>query len=365
MKNALFSISLLFLLGTASAQYQDRFQQEYFFGNLPSAQVEAMGRANAAVGGSLSSLYFNPAGIGLIEQQEVAFSTSAPFYVLRESDYYFAGYARRIRSNVVAAVSLNQLAIGPTSFDVNINGFSYPLDKPKSTNLALSVAVEPIEGLHVGINANLFSWKLFEDISATSTLHLDVGALYRMELNAPEGQSQRLQFGLSITNSTGASITYASPFGDESTSDFPVMARLGAAYLIGTDITLPGAGTGALDITLTGEYLNVLNSPFRTTFSLGAEARFWKVFALRMGFFNQNVDSQGFSANRDHLTDFTYGFGFQVPLPELTNGALPFALHLDYVSLKQPTYTFNGRRIPNMRTYGLRLVWTPSPSQSN
>lgn len=356
MKTCLFAL-FLFMTHPVWAQYNFAFQQEYFFGNLPSARTEAMGRANTAIGGSVSSIFFNPAGIGNIGDQEVAFSTSAPFYVLRESDYYFAGYARRLPHNLVAAVSVNQMAVGPTTFEVDINGVDYPLDKPTSTNWALTLAAEPIEGLHVGVNANLFRWKLFDDVSVNNALHLDAGALYRLALPSKGDCQQHLQLGLSVDNFSNASITYTSPRGDESTSDFPTVARVGAAYLVNTEITLPGAGTGDLDLTLTAEYQNVLNSEYRTGFNLGAEAAFWKVFALRIGFLTQNMYDYGNSENRDRQTDFTYGFGFIVPLIELTDETLPFDLHFDYVSLKAPPATYSGRRLPNMRTYGFRLVW--------
>ncbi len=356
MKNFLFILCLL-ISYPVCAQYDFRFQQEYFFGNLPNARTEAMGRANAALGGSVSSLFFNPAGIGTIGEQEVALSTSAPFYVLRESDYYFAGYARRLPQKLVAAVSVNQLAIGPTTFSTNIGGIDYPVDKPTSTNVAFTLAAEPLAGLHVGVNANVFRTKYFDGVPGDNTLNLDAGLLYRLALADGENSRQHLQLGASVNNFSGGSVTLTSPTGDEATSNLPTVARVGVAYLLGTDITLPGAGTGDLDITLTAEYQNVLNSDFRTGINIGAEAAFWKVFALRIGYLSHNIDDLGNSGNRNKLADFTYGFGFMVPLVELTNETLPFDLHFDYVSLKAPSYTYGGSRLPNMRTYGLRLVW--------
>ena len=356
MKNFLFILCLL-ISYPVCAQYQFRFQQEYFFGNLPNARTEAMGRANAALGGSVSSLFFNPAGIGNIEEQEVALSTSAPFYALRESDYYFAGYARRLPKKLVAAVSFNQLAIGPTNFSTNIGGTNYPVDKPTSTNLAFTLAAEPLAGLHVGVNANVFRMKYFDDVPRANTLQLDAGLLYRLALAEGENSRQHLQFGASVNNFSGASIDFAGPGGEEETNDLPTVARVGVAYLLATDITLPGAGTGDLDLTFTAEYQNVLNNDFRTGINIGAEAAFWKVFALRIGYLSHNIDDLGNPENEDRLADFTYGFGFIVPLVELTNETLPFNLHFDYVSLKAPSYNSGGARLPNMRTYGLRLVW--------
>lgn len=352
MKKLLFGVCLL-MMHSVQAQYNFNFQQEYFFGNLPSARTEAMGRANVAVGGSVASQFFNPAGIGIIEDQEVALSTSAPFYVLANSDYYYAGYARRIRPNLIAAISVNQLAVGPTTFTVDINSVDHPLDKPTSTNIALTAAMEPIKGLHVGINANLYRMKFFDDVSVSNALHIDAGALYRLEIKP----KQHLQFGASVNNVAKSSITFASPLGDEATSEFPVLARIGAAYVAETEITLPGAGTGPLALTFTAEYQNVLNNDYRTGILMGTEARVWNVFSLRLGYLSLNIDDRGFSTNKSRLANFTYGFGFQIPLPTLTDGKVPFDVHLDYVSLEPPSYIFGGSRISNMRTFGLRLVW--------
>ncbi len=360
MKHIISLIFIHLLICPLWAQYSFTFQQEYFFGNLPSARVEAMGRANVAVGGEAASQFFNPAGIGLIQDQEVAFSTSAPFYALRESDYYFGSYVRRFKPNLVAALSFNQLAIGPTTFSTTINGTRYDVEKPSTTNLALTVAAEPIEGLQVGLNANFFNLNFFEDVSANRAAHFDVGALYQLPLAADSGSYQRFQFGASVNNITSSSITLTSPAGDEAIQDLPVILRIGTAYLIGTAVNIPGAGETPLDLTFTAELQNTLNSDFRSMFSLGAEGLVAKVFALRLGYLSQTLDDGGFTDNRDVIKDFTYGFGFRVPLHALTNNKFPFALHLDYVSLKQPPYTFRGRRLPNMRTYGFRLVWTPS-----
>ncbi len=360
MKKTLIGICTLLLLSQASAQYNFGFQQEYFFGNLPSAQAEAMGRAHTAIGGNVASLFWNPAGIGTIEHQEATFSTSAPFYALRNSDYYFLGIARRVHDKVVVALSVNQFAIGQTTFDVNINGARYPAEKPFTTNIALSAAAEPIEGLHVGVNVNGFIWKTFDDVTSAKSILIDAGALYRLQLNGAESKGQKLQLGLGVTNVSSASLTFASPLGDEATAEFPTTLRGGIAYIINTNISLPGAGEGPLALTFTTDYQNVLNSSYRNTFSLGTEALFWNVFALRMGYLTQNINNFGIAANRERLSDFTYGFGFRIPLEELTDGSLPFALHWDYVSLKQPPYTFSGPRLPSMRSFSFRVVFSGS-----
>ena len=147
-------ISILFLviLESLNAQYTSGFQQEYFYGNLPSAKTEAMGKTDAAIGGSVASTFFNSAGLGGIEKQEAYVSTSAPFYILKNSNYWYAGYARRIIPQIVAAFSVNNFAIGETTFDINIGDERYPVTKGLTSNYALSVAGTPLKGLYIGLN---------------------------------------------------------------------------------------------------------------------------------------------------------------------------------------------------------------------
>jgi hypothetical protein len=355
------TILLLVLLGHSFAQdYNPSFQQEYFYGNLPSAKVEAMGRGDAAIGGSVSSIFFNSAGLGGIERQEVQVSTSAPFYVLENSNYYFAGYARRVIPWLVVGLSANSFATGETTFDVNIGGNRYPVTKGLTTNYALSVAGTPVKGLYIGLNFNLYRWKLFDDVNAATAFHMDGGLLYKLELPDLKKIRHYAQFGVSVNNITAGEITYEAPDGNQSTSPFPIIGRFAAAYFFGFDTNIPKAGKGPIDFVLNLEYQNTFNTEFRNSFIVGFESVLWKVLALRLGYFTQSIDDLGNEENKSRITDFTYGFGAIVPLNILTNDKVPLSIHFDYVSLKQPPYTESGRRNPNMRTFTLRVAWTLS-----
>ncbi|MFK7970471.1 MAG: hypothetical protein AB8F95_08895 [Bacteroidia bacterium] len=337
------------------AQHNYRFQQEYFFGNLPYAKTEAMGGADVAIGGSLNSIFLNPAGLGLIGDQEISFSTSAPFYALIRSDYYFAGYARKVNDKLTLGLSLNQIAIGPTTFTANINGRFYPTDFPKSTNLTLTGAYALTDNLHIGLNVNRLEFKYFDDAPNSAAFHFDLGVLYKIPLK----ENSRLQLGLSAANVAGASVKITAPDGMVGTpSDFPFVGRAAVAYILNSQIGVPGAGSGDFDFTATLGYQNVLNSDYRTTVRFGTEAVFYKALAIRMGYFTQKVfNLNNALANRSRINDITYGFGIIVPLKKLTDGSLPFNAHIDITSQKQPSFTWRGRRLPNMRAFGLRLVW--------
>jgi len=360
----LFLTISLFISVVLTAQYTSGFQQEYFYGNLPSARVEAMGMADAAVGGTVASSFFNSAGLGGIEKQEVYLSQSAPFYILKNSNYYYAGYARRIIPRIVAAFSVNNFATGKTTFDVNIGDERYPITKGLTSNYALSVAGTPLKGLYIGFNFNLFRWKLFTDVNAAASFNIDGGLLYRLELPDLKKLRHHAQFGVSVNNFIGSKLTWEAPDGNQATNELPMIGRFAVAYMFGTDINLPVAGTGPLDFTFTIEYQNTFNSDYYSTFSVGLESVLWEVLAFRLGYFTQTIDDLGQEVNFDHIRDFTYGFGAIVPLNKLTNDKVPLAIHFDYVSLKPPSTSdlsslkISTGRIPNMRTFTLMVVWT-------
>ena len=360
MRNLFVLIAILGFTFQSNAQFSDFFQQSYFFGWLPGATSDAMGRADVAVGGTVNSLYKNPAGLGLIERAEFNISTAAPFYVLNKSDYWFVGGAWRFHPKFVGAISLNILAIGPNSFDININGARYPTDKPISSNLALSIAGSPIQNLNVGLNFNLFRWKYIEEVSAARTFHMDVGLLYTFVLDGPkDAPTKGVRFGASVVDFFSSDISFKSPLGDEASNTFPVIGRYALAYFNKRMIKLPGSQEGGFSFIGTVEVQDLYNSKFRTAFRLGTESKFYDVFAFRLGFYTISQNDMGIESNKSSLTTLTYGFGIVIPIEKISKGNTPINIHLDYTSLPQPPFNTETGNIPNMRSFGLRCVWTP------
>jgi hypothetical protein len=356
MKHSIFAI-LILLPMWAWSQYTSGFQQEYFFGNLPNARTEAMARAGVAAGEGTSNLFLNPATLGLTEDLDAVFSTSAPFYVLQNSNYFFVGLSKRFTEKLVGAFSVHTFAVGPTTFDINFGSKRFPLDKSFSTNIALSGAYELLPGLHAGLNFNMYRWTYIDEVNAVHQGHLDGGLLYNLSLDPGNAQSKNLRIGASVSNFTSSDITFFSPENDSSTQEFPIVLRLGGAYQVATDINYPVVGSGPFAFTATVEYQNVLNNNFRTAFQVGTEAVLYDVLAVRLGGFTRSEDDGGRSdVNFDRINDVTYGFGFKVPLSELSDGKIPGQLWIDYASLEPPPTSTLGGRKPNFRTFTIRLV---------
>ena len=357
---------LLFLLlasvniNVKAQDYNGGFNVEYFFGNLPSARAEAMGKSSVAIGAGLDAQFLNPASIGNVKVREIALSTSAPFYALRKSNYFYAGYAQRVFPKLAVAAVLHQFNTGTTTFDIGIGGKKYPyLDKPMSTNLSVAAAYEILPDLLVGTNINLYLWGLFKEISRDKTVFIDFGLQYEKQIFKNSELKQNAKFGFSLINATGATLTFSSPDDLQSTQPFPIIGRFGIAYERNGKISIPKAGSGDFDFIFTIEHQNVFNYDYRTSFQLGAEAIFWKVLAVRAGFISQDNDDGGRPEfNRDKASAPTYGLGTIVPVSEMGKGKVPFDVHIDYTTIKPLDFSILFGRPTNVRTFTVRLVWT-------
>ncbi|MEL6591817.1 MAG: hypothetical protein AAFQ68_17115, partial [Bacteroidota bacterium] len=217
----LLGLLLPLLLSAQVGRLYTSGQEEYFvLGHLPDMRAEAMGRAQVALGGDILQNYSNPASLGGIEYRSLALSSSGPFYLLRESDYGYLGFAQRLDNlPLVVGVSARTFFIGPSSFDATIDGERYELDLARTTNATFSAAYEVLPGLSVGLNANLYRLRLFRDAKAGHMPHFDLGLRYVKAL--PEGQN--LSLGLSVNNFLFGRIAYHAPNGDQDAFNMPAV----------------------------------------------------------------------------------------------------------------------------------------------
>jgi hypothetical protein len=358
---------LLLTLGiflTSQAQYTERFQEEFFFGHMNNASTEAMGRADVAVGGKVFSMRYNPAGTGTINQREISLSTSGPFYVLRKSDYFYGGFAEKVNRKLCVSASVQQLAVGPTTFTTGIGSDKrLKLDKPKGTKFCLNASYEILSGLFLGANANQFRLKLFDEVNSYSSFYLDGGVLYRLSLD--EAKSQFVQIGMSLMNINNSNMTLESPSGQTAGVNLPSIFRTGLAYHRKSPLNIKGAKPGNLELTFTAEIEAVRNFKYRTMKKVGVEAIVYDILSFRTGYISWNQNNMGFPTNLSTIENFTYGFGAIIPTSGWRQSKIPFDIIVDFTSMAQPPFTSNGRRIPNMRSFSTRLVWNKAKGGNN
>jgi hypothetical protein len=356
-------IALLTLLSASSellAQpdyYAFGFQQEYFRGIMPSARTEAMGKTDVALGGSITGTYNNPAAISTITNQELHLSTSAPFYVLHNSNYYYGGFARRINDKLVVGASVNSFHVGASPFELNVNGVDFPLDDiARTTNTALTGSYEVLKGLSLAANLNWYNWKNFEDVAGANSAYLDAGILYYY----PIGDKTTFQTGVSFGNLTGSTITYSAPDGSEGINMFPRSLKGGIAFIHQTTIKLPKANEGNLQLTATAEYNDVVNTvvpEWLRGVNFGCEALAYDILAIRAGYRRHQTNNFNNPVNRSIISDITYGFGVVLPLQAIFKESLPFTTRFDYTSLEPASARVSGPRLANFRNFSLNLNW--------
>ncbi len=360
----LFLALFLHVFLFAQAQYTERFQEEYFFGHLNNAATEAMGRADAAIGGKAFSTRFNPAGSGTVEHREIGLSTSGPYYLLGASDFYFVGLVEKINSKLSVGANFDQLAIGPTTFRTDIGSdLRIPLDRPKTTKLSLNASYEVLNGLFVGVNVNQFRLKYFDDVDHFTAVYVDGGALYRHDLN--EEKKRYLQIGASLMNINQPTVTLESPSGATSEVWPPSIFRSGVAFHQKTPLNIKGAKPGSLELTCTGEIEAVRQFDFRTMKKVGVEVVVYELLSFRCGYLSWNQNDMGAANNLSTISNFTYGFGTKIPSSKWQKLTLPFDVFVDFTSLAQPPYILSGRRLPNMRSFSMRFVWASTKGGSD
>ncbi|TAE56462.1 MAG: hypothetical protein EAZ89_04680, partial [Bacteroidetes bacterium] len=359
MKRVFYLLFLLLPLSGLYAQYDTEFQPEYFFGWLPSPRAEAMGQADVAAGNSIASIYYNPAAIGQVKGLQTFVSTAAPLYLLTEADFYDVGFAMKVHPLLTAGLSVRQMSLGETDFEILLGGQYYPIGRSKSTNYALTLASEPVKNLRVGVNVNLFDWKyISKDVSPKTNAylpHFDAGVMYTLDVPAGSGDPHHLTLAASVTNLSGARITFGVD-SFETQQQFPAFARIGAAYAFSREVSIPGMKPGPVDVLLQAEYQNILNSEYKTAFRAGAEVVLLDLLALRIGAYTQNENTTNSTNSYPRHQDFTFGGGLIFPLKELTNGKIPAKARLDVTIMEQAPYV-DGRRLPNFRSFGLTMDW--------
>ena len=333
---------------TQNKRYNDNFQQEYFFGNVPSARTEAMAKTDVAIGGAVSSSFFNPAGTGLIKKSAAQLSYSKPYYALTRSRYYYAGYAMKWKK-FTFGLTYHRYEARAAGWTIDVGYKEYRVNNPITVNSTVNVVYEPIENLYVGLNYNTYFWTIFDDVGTDIASHADVGLLYIHKLTDNEHRS-RLQFGASVNNFTTATITYHSPDDTYSTSPFPVVARGGLAWMSRREMKIPGSLL-QVDVTASAQYQTLFNNSYREGINIGTEAEINDVFAFRLGYWTYNLNDNGFTTNKSRVRDITYGFGVLIPCKERE-------FRIDYAAMKAPAHSTRGTRLPNFHTFTFQYFLT-------
>ncbi|MBK8869660.1 MAG: PorV/PorQ family protein [Elusimicrobia bacterium] len=250
----------------------------------------AMGESHTASVNDATALYWNPSGLGLLTQSEIAFMHSNALEGVTQDVLY---YARPTETKGVWGVGGSFLKVDGVKGFTNNNVETGDVEA-SDTLITLGWAKSWenmwwLPGLNTG--ANVKALKKTLDTDTAMGYLLDLGVLYEVQGDRLTGA----RAGLVIQN-VGTGLD----FNGEKTS-FPTMMKLGAsAPLFGDNMTVSG------DIVLPTDGSAYVNA--------GAEYRVWEMMAFRMGY----------KGNNDLDSGITYGFGLGNERIHLDYGFIPF-----------------------------------------
>ncbi len=307
------------LLGLASsASAQVSVAAVPFLTIEPGARGNGMGNSFAAIADDAFGPFWNPGGLGFMQDKQHVALEYSPWLRDAADDMYltYAAYSRPIADLGVFSAHLHYLNTGtqirtsPDSPDP-IGEFS-----TYEYALALSYGTKLMNHLGVGLNIKVIHSKLADGGAGSeadtgnegsgTTFAVDLGLLYRDMLI--KGLN-----GAIVLQNLGPEISYV----DAAQSDvLPRNLRLGLAYKAWSD--------DLLDITIAAELNKLLlqldeniNTQIgeQAILSGGAEINFMKMFAGRVGYYR---DEEG------QVKGATFGGGFRLKFGGY-NGGLDFA----------------------------------------
>ncbi len=325
--------------------------EELFFYHHPSARAEAMGKGYVAIDGDLFASFYNPAGLASARGILVTGSyLPTPFYLLEKSSLSFIGGSFQIGDYGVVGLSRYHLSYGEMLL-WNRKRQQVEEFTPGVSMYALTMATD-LECFFVGVNLKLIHRRYGIDDNTNSGL-ADLGVLKNFSLQENGRIQQVAKGGASLFN-----FTYSSIGSSNQEDELPVIFRLGGSYQISL---FEGAMLGNLrtfDALCHIEYQKLLNSKYRRGIKVDGELTLLEVVAFRYGHYREKIDDLGHpEANKNLLSENTYGFGVQIPLNQLSKSRIPPDLKFDMVRLTQPSYVKTRTTEGRFSQYTLSVNW--------
>ena len=317
------------LANSIFAQQYNGFAHEIFFGRIPSAKLEAMGRIVTLNFDPYFVSQSNPANLVSTKGIAIFYANSSPFYLLNEATYNYAG------------VSYNNPTIGAFAF--NIMSFNYGITfnqtgendptvigtfKPTREMYTLTYSNQIPDWFSFGINANLFSDNIAGSETFNSTF-FELGLSKKVSFECESAIKHDVVFAAQIKNIFNQSHSTI----DQAQADlFPSIFRIGVSNLFEYTDADVFEKAYLFGFTIGFEYQDLLNSGKRTAYKVGGELSFIDIIFLRSGYYSVTP-----TISEDELTDFTYGLGLKLDFEKYISDNFPLTILIDFVSLQQPS----------------------------
>lgn len=392
---AMFSVLVALPAKSASSGYKYYIPTHYhgvFYDQPTNARSAGLGLNTITLYGVENAVY-NPASLGGLKQKtELYFNYATGSQIRPGSQFPFWAAAYRINDRLVVGFSRFSWFINDP-FWTTIIGWDYdePQDRKSQIMYTLSASYKPIEYLNVGISGNWLIDKHVDNAVTNRSFIISVGGIYDMPVDwirIEPLSNQRIRFALSFVNVLLKNRIEQVYEEHLNYRDLPIHLTLGSSY----HGTLPfdhsflknegGFFNGmpeTVDLSFHLQFRETLRGPKKTvvtggyqdntSISIGTEALFMDFIAFRLGYFYETRPDQG-PANgggywmTDDKRGLTFGYGFKVPLYELSKQKIPFNADVDFVTYRLLNELGNEVTVPAYFadgnfwfSFGLKLKW--------
>jgi len=343
MKKLIIFLSFV-LANSIFAQNYNDFAREIFFGRLPGAKTEAMGRILTLNFDPYFVSQSNPANLVSTKGAAVFYSNSSPFYGYTDATYNYAGVS--YNNPTIGAFAFNFLVFN-TGSTIFIPQWGEPFTVPfeeKRYIYTLTYSYKIQNWFSFGVNANLFVADFGTDETFSDTF-FEIG----LSRNFSVIQNSELKDELTIATQLKNIFNQSFSTVDQAQADaFPSIFRIGVSNSIEYTDTDVFEKSYLFGFTIGLEYQDLLNSGKRTAYKVGGELSFLDIIFLRSGYYNETTYS-----SEGELGDFTYGFGLKLDFEKYITNNFPLVLIFDFVTLEQPSYWDNFTTFTLIAIYGI------------
>jgi hypothetical protein len=333
MKTYILSLFVILSFAPLFADYYSNgLAEDIFLGRRPNARYEAMGKTGIAENGHLYLGVLNPASVSELNGLVLNYSMDPLSYYFIDDDRWYSDYCGigLKYKDFSFALDYYRQDWGDMSRTDEFGTFLGTINDEISL-LSFMSAYKIIENFYFGSTLRVTRWDMrpwFDKFGFS----IDLGMLKKLEVYSSDEFKYIVNIGASYSNITNSS------FLEDSSDDAPMTFRFGISNnFIFKDPNLSR-------ITVNSEFYKILNSYHSGeddfSFNSGFEINIVRYFFLRCGYYYQLIYDYDSSYNKDHLSEFTYGFGLLLPLNEIfNNNSIPLSFGFDFTALDQPSFS--------------------------
>jgi hypothetical protein len=340
-------IFVFFILLTpiCNAQQYHGDYWDFFAYYQPSTSSEGTGKIYLNSNNDAFSSWYNPALPSFSDKLRISYSTSQNASFVRND--YFPQHENAFYNAFGIDVPVKN--VGTFSFVSNFNNIKAFVENNgeyewKNTAYNINYSRNILNGLNAGAGLNYFKWEgmypsnFHPDRFFSEYYSFNLGISYNYSLPASENYTQSAFIDLSILNILNSHPNTKNDFG--TSWNLPQIDHISLGYLSkykGFGI-IEGVDDFQTDVQI--ENVDLLNSYYYNTFSVGMEIKFIDIVSLKVG-------------NYYFIEDYTtYGFGLSFPLKLISQ--IPLVIGVDYSHLKVPPYYYPGNNDVNSFSANLR-----------